>query len=101
MGDTTMMDTDQIRSTISKLDGIVSSIRKNVATAKEALNSLDKGWKHEDVKTAFFTKARKDLEAMTEMEEQYAEMSELLREAASEFDRNEEEVASSFSSLRV
>lgn len=100
MSDMTMVDTDQIKNTIAKLDGIVATIRANVKTAQDALSSLDKGWKSE-AKAAFFTQATLDLEAMTEMEAQYAEIGELLQQAATEYENSDSELMSAANGLRL
>lgn len=99
MSDMTMVDTDKLKSTISKLDNTMNSIRANVKTAREALDGLNKGWNSE-AKNEFFRIVSTDLEAMTEMEEQYAEIGRLLEEIVVEFNRSEEEALSSMKSSR-
>ena len=99
MSDMTMADTDKIRSTVNKLETIVNAIRANVKAAQDTMAALDKGWTS-DVKNEFFRMVRLDLEAMTEMDEQYTEINTMLMDLANDYDRNEQDVLSSLKSAK-
>lgn len=99
MSDMTMVDTDRLKQTVSKLDNVVASIRANVKSIREAMASLEKGWQS-DVKNEFFRVANVDLEALAEMEAQYDEVSRILEENINAFNANEQDAASSVKSSR-
>ena len=94
-----MVDTEKIKAVAGRMDNIMSSIRTNVKTAKEAVMGLEKSWKSE-VKDEFFRQVMVDLEAMEEMEQQYEEITRCLREVTGSYDSAEQESASNIKSKK-
>ncbi|MCR4891033.1 MAG: WXG100 family type VII secretion target [Lachnospiraceae bacterium] len=93
------VDPQQIRSAVSKLNESVSGITQDVAKIKEAMAGLDKSWQS-DVKQEFFTRYRRDEEAMQEMIDQYNELSQMLNATAEEYERTESEMKDAMGKLR-
>jgi uncharacterized protein YukE len=98
MSDTSNIDSEKILSTCSQLDAVVERMDGYVMKFADAIERLDKGWVSE-IKAGFMTNYQKDLEAMQEMISQLRELTTMLREAASDFDKTEEDVFSSVGSL--
>ena len=99
MSDMAMADTDKIKTTVNKLETIVTAIRANVKAAQDTVAALEKGWTS-DAKNEFFRVVRLDMEAMKEMDEQYTEVNRMLTELANDYERNEQEVLSSLKSVK-
>ncbi|MDR0549153.1 MAG: WXG100 family type VII secretion target [Deltaproteobacteria bacterium] len=99
MPDVSNVESDKIISAAGQLDGVVDRLNGNVMKFADAIESLDKGWKSE-VKAAFMATYRSDYEAMQEMIAQLREISATLRDAATDFDKTENDIQSSFSSLK-
>ena len=94
------VDAAKIRSTAQKLGDIEAEIRTCVGKINDAISALDKGWQSE-VKAQFMGVWQEDAEALCEMMEQYAEVQELLQQAAQDFERTEENMTSHVRKLRV
>jgi uncharacterized protein YukE len=88
----------QIKAIVSQLDAVVDRMNGQVMKFADAIERLDKGWVSE-IKAQFMSNYQKDLEAMQEMISQLHEVSSILGGAASEFDKTENEIASSIGSL--
>jgi WXG100 family type VII secretion target len=99
MANMSNVDSEQIMAAASQLDATVNSIANCVAKIKDAMQTLNNGWQS-DVKEEFMSRYRTDEDAMSEMLEQYREVSEGLRNVAREFDKAEAEVKSNMSRLR-
>ena len=99
MPDMSNIDTEKILSAVGQLDGVIDRMNGCVGKFADAIENLDKGWVSE-VKGAFMANYQKDLEAMQEMLSQLKEINTMLREAASDFDKTENELQSGANSLR-
>ncbi len=91
------VDPEKIRSTVSKLDGIIQSVSGCVDKFADAVEALDKGWVS-DVKADFMSRYQKDWEAMQEMLNQYREISAQLLETANDVEKTEGDI---FASVRA
>ncbi|MDR0355920.1 MAG: hypothetical protein LBJ64_09355 [Deltaproteobacteria bacterium] len=98
MSDTSNIDSEKILSTCNQLDGVVDRMDGYVMKFAEAIERLDKGWVSE-IKAGFMANYQKDLEAMQEMISQLRELTNMLRDAASDFDKTEEDIYSDIGSL--
>lgn len=98
MPDISNIDSEKIISAAGQLDGIVDRINGCVGKFSDAIEALDKGWISE-VKTGFMLTYQNDWEAMQEMLAQLREISDGLREAASDFDKTESEILSGMGAL--
>jgi uncharacterized protein YukE len=99
MTETSNIDSDKIMAIASQLDALVERMNGQVMKFADAIERLDKGWVSE-IKAQFMSNYQKDLEAMQEMISQLFEVTSILRESATEFDRTENEIASSVASIR-
>ena len=91
MPDMSHIDSEKILSAVSQLESIVARMSGQVGKFSDAIGTLDKGWVSE-VKSEFMASYQTDLEAMHEMLQQLTEINTGLREAASDFDKTENEV---------
>lgn len=98
MADMTNVDTGRIKSVVSQMDNLVDGMRADSIKIREAINALDKGW-NADSKAKFMSRFRAEEEALVEMLEQYLEIGQVLREAADDFERTENEISSQCGSL--
>ena len=98
MADMTNVDTDRIKSVVSQMDSLVNGMRNDSMKIREAIAALDKGWNAES-KAKFMDRFRKEEEALAEMLEQYLEVGSILREAADDFDKTENEINGQFGAL--
>lgn len=92
------VDSEKIRSTVSRLDGIAESISGCVGKFADAIEALDKGWVS-DVKADFMARYQKDWQAMQEMLLQYREISAQLLDTATDLEKTESEILSSVRAL--
>ena len=99
MPDMSNIDSEKILSDVGQLDGIVDRMNGCVGKFTDAIVNLDKGWVSE-VKAGFMATYQKDQEAMQEMLSQLREVCTTLREAASDFDKTENERLSGVNALR-
>ena len=99
MPDISNVDAEKILSAVSQLDGIVDKMNGSVGKFADAIETLDKGWISE-VKGGFMSTYQHDWEAMQEMLSQLREINTTLREAASDFDKTENEILSGAGALR-
>lgn len=98
MPDISNVDTEKILSAVGQLEGIVDRMNGSVAKFADAIENLDKGWVSE-VKAGFMATYQTDMEAMQEMLSQLMEINTTLREAASDFDKSENETLSGVRAL--
>ena len=99
MPDISNIDSEKILSAVGQLDGVVDRMNGCVGKFADAIENLDKGWVSE-VKAGFMATYQKDWEAMQEMLAQLREINATLREAASDFDKTENERLSGVNALR-
>ena len=99
MSDLSNIDSEKILSAVGQLDGVVDRMNGCVGKFADAIENLDKGWVSE-VKAGFMATYQKDWEAMQEMLAQLREICTTLREAASDFDKSENERMSGVNALR-
>ena len=99
MPDMSHVDSEKILSAVGQLDGVVDRMNGCVGKFADAIERLDKGWVSE-VKTGFMATYQNDWEAMQEMLAQLRELSAALREAASDFDKTENEILSGANALK-
>jgi len=93
------IDSEKILSAAGQLDGVVDRMNGCVGKFADAIENLDKGWVSE-VKAGFMANYQKDWEAMQEMLAQLREISSGLRDAASDFDKTENDIAAGVGALR-
>jgi WXG100 family type VII secretion target len=93
------VDSDKILSAVGQLEGIVDRMNGCVGKFADAIETLDKGWVSE-VKAGFMATYQNDWEAMQEMLGQLHEINTMLREAAQDFDKTENETLSGANALR-
>lgn len=98
MSDLSNIDSEKILSAVGQMDGIVDRMSGCVDKFADAIETLDKGWISE-VKTDFMRTYQGDWEAMQEMLSQLRELNTMLREAAADFDKTENEIASGAGAL--
>lgn len=98
MPDISNVDTEKILSAVGQLDSCVDRINGCVGKFADAIENLDKGWVSE-VKGPFMVNYQRDWEAMQEMLAQLREVGTILREAAADFDKTENEMLSGVSAL--
>ena len=98
MPDISNIDSEKILSAVGQLDSIVDRMNGNVSKFADAIETLDKGWVSE-IKGEFMANYQTDWEALQEMLMQLREVSTILREAASDFDKKENEIISSVGAL--
>lgn len=98
MPDISNIDWEKILSAASQMDGITDRINGCAGKFADAVETLDKGWTSE-VKAGFMAAYQKDWEAMQEMLAQLREFSAGLRDAASDFDKTENEICSKVRAL--
>ena len=99
MADMSNIDSDKILSAVGQLEGIVDRMNGCVGKFADAIEALDKGWVSE-VKAGFMATYQNDWEAMQEMLGQLREINTMLREAAQDFDKTENETLSGANQLR-
>ena len=99
MADMSNIDSDKILSAVGQLEGIVDRMNGCVGKFADAIETLDKGWASE-VKAGFMATYQTDWEAMQEMLGQLREINAMLREAAQDFDKTENETLSGANALR-
>ncbi len=99
MADMSNIDSDKILSAVGQLEGIVDRMNGCVGKFADAIETLDKGWVSE-VKAGFMSTYQTDWEAMQEMLGQLREINTMLREAAQDFDKTENETLSGANALR-
>jgi uncharacterized protein YukE len=99
MPDMSNIDSDKILSAVGQLEGIVDRMNSCVGKFADAIETLDKGWVSE-VKAGFMSTYQNDWEAMQEMLGQLREINTMLRDAASDFDKTENETLSGVNTLR-
>jgi uncharacterized protein YukE len=99
MADMSNIDSDKILSAVGQLEGIVDRMNGCVGKFADAIETLDKGWVSE-VKAGFMATYQNDWEAMQEMLGQLREINTMLREAAQDFDKTENETLSGANALR-
>ncbi len=99
MADMSNVDSDKILSAVGQLEGIVDRMNGCVGKFADAIEALDKGWVSE-VKAGFMATYQNDWEAMQEMLGQLREINAMLREAAQDFDKTENETLSGANQLR-
>ena len=99
MPDMSNIDSDKILSAVGQLEGIVDRMNGCAGKFADAIETLDKGWISE-VKTGFMVTYQNDWEAMQEMLGQLREINTILREAAQDFDKTENETLSGANALR-
>ena len=99
MSDLSNIDTEKILSAVGQLDGVVDRMNGCVGKFSDSIENLDKGWVS-DVKAGFMATYQKDWEAMQEMLAQLREINTTLREAASDFDKTENERLNGVNALR-
>ncbi len=99
MADMSNIDSDKILSAVGQLEGIVDRMNGCVGKFADAIEALDKGWVSE-VKAGFMATYQNDWDAMQEMLGQLREINAMLREAAQDFDKTENETLSGANALR-
>ena len=99
MPDISNIDSEKIMSDVNRLDGIVDRMNGCASKFADTVGNLDKGWISE-VKAGFMSTYQKDWEAVQEMLAQLREINTSLREAASDFDKTENERLSGVNALR-
>jgi uncharacterized protein YukE len=99
MPDMSNIDSEKILSAVGQLEGIVDRMNGCVGKFADAVETLDKGWTSE-VKAGFMSAYQTDWEAMQEMLGQLREVNTMLREAATDFDKTENETLSGANALR-
>lgn len=99
MSEISNIDSEKISAAAGQLDGIVDRINGHIGKFADAVETLDKGWVSE-VKNGFMEHYQWDFEAMQEMLGQLREITVILREAASDFDKTEGDILSSVNALR-
>lgn len=92
------VDSEKIRSAVSRMDGIVESISGCIGKFADAIETLDKGWVS-GVKADFMARYQKDWEAMQEMLAQYREIGAQLLDAAADLEKTESETLGSVRAL--
>jgi len=99
MSETSNNDSEKLISAANQLDEITSRMNGCVSRFGSAIETLDKGWVS-DVKAGFMATYQHDMSALQEMLAQLGEITAGLRDAASEFDKTENDILGSFSVLR-
>ena len=99
MADMSNIDSDKILSAVGQLEGIVDRMNGCVGKFADAIEALDKGWVSE-VKAGFMATYQNDWDAMQEMLGQLREINTMLREAAQDFDKTENDTLSGANALR-
>ena len=99
MPDMSNIDSEKIISAVGQLDGIVDRMNGCVGKFADAIENLDKGWVSE-VKSGFMATYQNDWEAMQEMLAQLRELNASLRDAASDFDKMENDALAGANALR-
>lgn len=99
MADMSNVDSEKILATANQLDGIVGAMNTQMTKIQDAVAGLDKGWTS-PVKAEFMMRFQVDQDAMGEMLMQYIEISEQLKETATDFSKTESEIMSSVSALK-
>jgi uncharacterized protein YukE len=99
MPDMSNIDSEKILSAVGQLEGIVDRMNGCVGKFADTIETLDKGWVSE-VKGGFMDTYQNDWEAMQEMLGQLREINAMLREAAQDFDKTENETLNGVNALR-
>jgi uncharacterized protein YukE len=92
------VDSEKIVSTVSQLDSTTDAMMAQMRKIVEAVAALDKGWTS-TVKAEFMSRYQNDEAAMSEMVEQYAEISRGLKDIAADLDKTENDIESSVNAL--
>lgn len=99
MPDISNIDSEKILQAVSQLNSVIGRMNGCVNSFSGAIDALDKGWVSE-VKAAFMSSYRADLDALHEMIAQLQEINENLSDSAREFDKMEGEITAGVRSLR-
>ena len=99
MPDISNIDAEKILSSTGQLEAVTERMNGCVMKFADTIENLDKGWVSE-VKAGFMDNYHGDLAAMQEMVAQLWEISSGLREAASDFDKTENDIYGKVNALR-
>lgn len=92
-------DPEALESAAEKVDSSVNEIRNDINRFRSVIEGLNTSWSS-DVKNKFFTSFNNDMKALSEMIEQYSEVSAGLRTIAENYRRTEEEITANIEKAR-
>ncbi len=92
-------DPERLKAAAGKLDGIHSRLQAQVNKFQQTVETLLQGWQS-DSEGGFMTKYQVDVQAMETMLLQFQEISDHLRDSATDCDKTDGELADKVRALR-